>query len=323
MNQLMSMLLVIASTVFGPLPTRDPLHVTAYFTEAVGVYAGSDVRVLGVKVGTVDEVRPAGTQVRVRLTVEPGVPVPRGAKAVIMAPSLVSDRFVQLAPAYTTGPELPQDSTIGEDNTATPVELDQLYGSLNQLATALGPTGANADGALSDLVRTGAAVLDGNGAKLNDTVRQLASAAGTLSGSKDDFTGTVDTLQKFTAMLAGSDDQVRDVTDRLGEVSAFLAQDRDDLGAALRELAGALAVVKQFIQDNRGRLASTVDKLAQVSQVLAKEKASLDEALKVAPLALGNVLNAYDPATKMLSGRADIREFAPGQQPVLPLPGVG
>jgi len=185
MNQLMSMLLVVASTVFGPLHVTSPLHLTAYFTEAVGVYAGSDVRVLGVRVGTVDEVRPAGTQVRVRLTVEPGVRIPRGVKAVIMAPSLVSDRFVQLAPAYTTGPELPRDSTIREDSTATPVELDQLYGSLNELATALGPNGANAHGALSDLVKTGAEVLDGNGAKLNETIERLGAAAGTLFGVSD------------------------------------------------------------------------------------------------------------------------------------------
>jgi phospholipid/cholesterol/gamma-HCH transport system substrate-binding protein len=323
MNQLLSMLLVMASTVFGPLTVVQPLHITAYFTEAVGVYAGSDVRILGIKVGTVDEVRPAGTQVRVRLTVEPGVQVPRAAKAVIMAPNLVADRFVQLAPAYSSGPELAQDATIREDNTATPVELDQLYGSLDQLATALGPNGANGDGALSDLVKTGAEVLDGNGSKLNAMVRQLGQAAGTLAGSKDDFTATVDNLQKFTATLAASDDQVRDVTDRLGQVSDFLATDRADLGAALSQLATALQAVQQFIQDNRSRLESNVDKLAAVSQVLAKERASLDEALKVAPLALGNVLNAYDPAAKSLSGRTNIREFDPGQQPVLPLPAVG
>ncbi|MFC0438653.1 MCE family protein [Kutzneria buriramensis] len=323
MNRLVSVILVVASTVFWPLDDTPPLHLTAYFAETVGVYAGSDVRVLGVKVGTVDEVRPAGTQVRVQLTVDPGVRIPSDVKAVIMAPSLVSDRFVQLAPAYTTGPQLPPDAMIHEDSTATPVELDQLYGSLNQLATALGPSGANADGALSDLVRTGADVLNGNGAKLNDTIKQLGAAAGTLSGSRDDFTGTVDGLQKFTATLAASDDQVRDVTDRLSQVSSFLAANRDDLGAALNQLATALAAVKQFIQDNRGRLKSNVDKLAAVSQVLVKERASLDEALKVAPLALRNVLNAYDPATKTLAGRADIREFSPGTQPALPLPAVG
>lgn len=323
MNRLLSMVLVMASTVFGPFTDTPPLHITAYFTETVGVYAGSDVRVLGVRVGTVDEVRPAGTQVRVRLTVDGGVRIPRDVKAVIMAPSLVSDRFVQLAPAYTSGPRLAQDATIREDDTATPVELDQLYGSLNQLATALGPNGANADGALSDLVRTGAGVLDGNGAKLNQMIKQLGSAAGTLSGSKDDFTATVDSLQKFTTTLATSDDQVRDVTDRLGQVSDFLAADRDDLGQALRQLATALAAVKQFIQDNRTRLKSNVDKLGAVSRILVKERASIAEALQVAPLALRNVLNAYDPATKTLSGRVDIREFDPGQQPVLPLPAVG
>jgi phospholipid/cholesterol/gamma-HCH transport system substrate-binding protein len=309
MNRVLAVILVVASTVFWPLRVVEPLRITAYFGETVGVYAGSDVRILGVKVGTVDDVEPAGTRVRVTLTVDGGAQVPRAAKAVVMAPSLVSDRFIQLTPAYSGGPLLADGATIGEDNTATPVELDQLYSSLDQLASALGPTGANSTGALSDLVRTGASVLDGNGAKLNDTINQLGKATSTLAGSKDDLAGTVDSLQRFTSMLAHNDGQVRDVTDKLSTVSQFLAADRDDLGTALSTLATALARVRDFIQDNRSRLASTVDKLAAVSRVLVRERDSLAEALQVAPLALTNVINAYDPATKSLDGRANLREF--------------
>ncbi|AHH99669.1 MCE family protein [Kutzneria viridogrisea] len=291
---------------------------TAFFDEAVGVFPGSDVRVLGVKVGTVDTVRPVGKQVQVTMTLDPDIAVPAEARAVVLAPSLVADRYVQLAPAYTSGPKLPSGSTITMDRTATPVELDQLYSSLNQLATALGPNGANSGGALSGLIDTGSALLKGNGQQLNDTIKQLGDATRTLSGSKDDLFGTVDNIQKFTTMLAQNDNQVHEVTQKLSSVAGFLAQDKDDLGAALNSLADALAKVRQFIQDNRSRITSNVNKLADISKVLAKQRDSLAEALDVAPLALQNVLNAYDPKTGTLNGRGNLNEFRTGNGPVLP-----
>ena len=87
-------------------------QVTAYFAETVGVYPGSTVRVLGVPVGAVDAVQPQGTQVKVTMTVNSGVSVPAGAKAVVIAASVVSDRYIQLTPAYTGGPQLADNATI-------------------------------------------------------------------------------------------------------------------------------------------------------------------------------------------------------------------
>ena len=80
------------------------VHVTAYFTKTVGVYPGSDIRVLGIKVGTVDAVAPQGDDVRVDLTIDSGIQIPADAQAVVIAPSLVSDRYIQLVPAYDDGP---------------------------------------------------------------------------------------------------------------------------------------------------------------------------------------------------------------------------
>lgn len=51
-------------------------RITAYFDAAVGVYPGGDVRILGVAVGTVDEVRPNGKTVRVDMSLDRDVDVP-------------------------------------------------------------------------------------------------------------------------------------------------------------------------------------------------------------------------------------------------------
>ncbi|QFZ23498.1 MCE family protein [Saccharothrix syringae] len=307
--------LVAAAALWWVFAGGDSRRVTAIFGAAVGVYPGSDVRVLGVRIGSIDEVEPRGTTVRVTMSLDRSVEVPADAQAVVVAPSVVSDRYVQLAPAYTGGPTLADGVTIPRERTATPVELDELYASLDELTTALGPNGANRDGALSELLDSAAAGLAGNGQALGDTIERLGDATRTLSGSKDDLFTTVDQLQSFTGMLAANDSQVRDVNRQLAEVAGFLADERENLGAALAELATALGQVQGFIRDNRAVLKSNVDKLTGITQVLVDQRAALAETLDVAPLALGNLQNSYNAASGTLDTRANLNELS--QPPIV------
>lgn len=306
-----AVVVVLAATVgvwwlfFGAAERK----VTAYFNSAVGIYPGGDVRILGVPVGTVDEVVPEGRLVRVVMSVDRDVAVPADAGAVAVAPSVVSDRYVQLTPVYKGGPKLADGAVIPKERTATPVELDQIYRSLNDLTTALGPTGANADGALTDLLNTGAANLNGNGQALSETIRNLGEVGTTLSGNSDQLFATVDNLQRFTSMLAANDDQMRRFNTQMQQVSSFLAGERQDMSAAMAELAVALGKVESFVRDNRELLKSNVDQLNAVANVLVKQKAALSESLNNAPLALSNLNNAYNGASGTLDTRADINEL--------------
>jgi virulence factor Mce-like protein len=295
-------------------------RITAYFSRAVGVYAGSDVQVLGVKVGSVESVTPRGNRVEVVFTVDRELPIAPDTKAVVIAPSVVSDRYVQLTDLNGHGPVIEDGAVIPESRTATPVELDELYASLNTIVTALGPNGANKDGALSELLDTGAANLEGNGKAFNESVRRFADAARVLSGSANDLFVTIDELQKFTGMLADNDKQVHDVNQQLAEVSETLAADRDDLTTALATLADALASIQTFIKDNRLAIKSNVDKLARTTQQLVDNRASVAEALDVAPLAATNVAQAYDPKTGTLRGRGLLLEYFADTPVSLPLP---
>lgn len=286
------------------------IRLTAYFDRAVGVYPGSDLRILGVRVGEVESVRPQGTKVRVRLELDEGVQVPVGAHAVVVAPSVVADRYVQLTPAYRSGPRLDDDAVLDAAGNRTPMEIDQLYDQITELSRTLGPEGVNSEGALNKLLATGAANLDGNGAAIGDTVEQFGKAAKTLDGSSDDLFTTLSQLQSFTTMLKKKDTGVRTAQERLDEIVGFFADNKDDLTDALKELGIALGQVKTFIKDNRGELKKNVDKLVPVTQALVRQRASLAEAMDVAPLAAGNLVAAYDPDTRRLNGRADLNEIS-------------
>ncbi|WP_158888881.1 MCE family protein [Amycolatopsis anabasis] len=303
--------LVVAGGLWWIFSGDGDKRVTAYFTRAVGVYTGSDVRLLGVRIGQVESVTPRGEQVEVAMTVDHDAPVAATTNAVVIAPSVVADRYVQFSTLARGGPRLADGGVIPATRTATPVELDELYASLNTLTRSLGPNGANANGALSDLLNTGAANLAGNGRSFNETVRNFADLARTLADSKNDLFGTIDELQKFTSMLAGNDDQVRRVNDQLATVTRNLAADRTELAGALNTLGGALGEIQAFIRDNRTLIKSNVDKLAQTTQQLVDRRASLAEALDTMPLAVTNALGAYDPKTRSLVGRTNVLEYYP------------
>ena len=64
----------------------DTKTVTAYFPRTVSLYEGSDVRVLGVPIGKVEEVTPEGTQVKVVMRYDEEVQIPADATAVIISP---------------------------------------------------------------------------------------------------------------------------------------------------------------------------------------------------------------------------------------------
>jgi phospholipid/cholesterol/gamma-HCH transport system substrate-binding protein len=301
--------LVLSAVFWFVLREPGGRKITAYFDRTVGLYAGSTVRMLGVPVGEITGVAPEGEVVRVDLLLDGDVPVPENARAVVVAPSLVSDRFVQLTPAYSGGPEMASGAVIPKDRTVTPVELDELYASLDRLSTDLGPNGANANGALSAVVDTAAANLRGNGKSLNDTLRQIADAATTLDGAKGDLFGTVDSLRKFTGVLAESDRQVHEFYGRLGDVTTFLANDSEQVGMALDSLAGALTDVDSFVKENKDLLAANVGKLTGVSKALVDQRAALAEILDVMPLGITNLINSYDAASGGIAARANLNEL--------------
>ena len=292
--------------------THHAKQITAYFAESIGVYPGSTVRVLGVPVGTVSSVQPDGTRVKVTMTLNDGVAFPARAEAVVIAPSVVSDRYIQLTPAYTHGPQLADGAVIPLARTAVPVEVDQVYASLARLANAFGPNGANKHGALSELIKTGAANLAGNGAYLQQMITEFGGLSKTLGDSSGNLFATIAYLQQFTTMLKNNNGQVQLAEDQLAQVSAFLASDRQDLSAAISQLAVALNQVKGFIGGNRALIESNVSKLASITSLLVRERASLAEALDVAPLAADNLVGAYDAASRTLVSRGYLGELIRG-----------
>ena len=295
-----------AVTVFGGDSTKT---VVAHFPRAISVYEGSDVRVLGVPVGTVTRVEPTGTDVTVTMAYDDTVKLPSDAKAVIIAPSVVGDRYVQLTPAYSgTGDVLTDGAELSVEDTSQPLELDQIYDSLDRLNVALGPQGANKAGALSDLLSVTADNFGGQGATFRQTIKDYSRFSATLANNKEELFGSVEALEGFMQTLAENDQTVRQFNQSLADVSTMLAGEREELVAATKNLSVALTAVKGFVEENKDSLSRNISGLNRVTKVLVRQRAALDEILHVSPTALNNLAMTYNPQAGTLDTRANMGE---------------
>ena len=306
---------LLAAALVLLLREPEQRRMTAYFTKAVGLYPGADVRILGMPVGKVTKVTPVGDAVRVELKYEARYKVPANAQAVLVNQTLVADRYIQLTPVYKGGPVMPDGQTLGVNRTVVPVEVDEVGKGLNDLSKALGPEGANQPGpdgqagALSRLLQVGAETLQGQGTDIRQTIADTSRMLSTLSADRDDVAKTIENLRIITATLKANDQQIRRFNTDLNAVSAQLAGEKEELSAALNTLAPTLRNVQKFIKDNRGQVSTDVRQLAQITGTLVKKKDALAELLETAPMGIANLARAYDPISGTIHNRPDLRQF--------------
>ena len=198
-----------------------PKTITAYFPTATAIYPGDEVRVAGVKVGTIDKIEPEGTQAKMTLKVDRSVPIPADAKAVIVAQNLVAARYVQLTPSYREGggPKMGDGGVIDADRTAVPVEWDEVKTQLMRLSTDLGPQTGVSGTSISRFVDSAANALGGNGEKLRETLTQLSSVSRIFAEGSGNIVDIIKNLQIFVTALRDSKEQIVLFQNRLASVS--------------------------------------------------------------------------------------------------------
>ncbi len=303
-----------------------PTTITAFFPSATAIYPGDDVRVSGLKVGTIASIEPQGTQAKMVMHVDRDVSIPADAKAVIVAQNLVAARYVQLTPAYqSSGPTMHDGAVIPADRTAVPVEWDQIKTQLMRLATDFGPNSKVSTPAVARFIDSAADALgNGNGEKLRQTLGQLSGVARIFANGSGNFVDIIKNLQTFVGVLSNSNVQLVQFNDRLASLTSVLDDNKSDLDAALTDLSSATGEVQRFIAGSRDQTAEQIARLADLTQILVDNKMALQNVLHVAPNALANGYNDYDPDVGNIRGGVGIQNFSQSDvRLVLTIRGLG
>src|SRR5208337_2144842 len=114
----------------------------------------------------------------------------------------------------------------------------------------------------------------------------------------------------FVAALRDSNVQIVQFQDRLATVTSVVDGNRSDLDAALTNLSSAVGEVKRFIAGSRDQTAEQIQRLANVTQNLADNRLAVENLLHVAPNAIANGYNIYDPDSGTARGAFALSNFA-------------
>lgn len=264
------------------------MQITALLPDSAGLFVGNDVGILGVPVGTVTAIEPAGTQVRVTLEIDGDHPVPADAGAVVVARSVATDRYVELTPVYHAGPKMRDGAVIEQDRTKTPVDFDDVLAALNEFATGISGS-KETKNAIKRLLRSGSKAVDGRGEDFNRAITSLGGAVDTISGQRENITATVRSLDALTTSIAQNQEVVRTFITQVSQASELLADERQNFRSALRSLSSAVTLVAEFAHENRQELVRSLNQSTDVMETLLSRKPQLTETLRVMPVALQNL----------------------------------
>ncbi|BBX27510.1 MCE family protein [Mycolicibacterium alvei] len=275
----------------------NTISVTAQFDSAAGLYEGNTVAVLGMQVGKVTKITPKGNYVEVEFTVDKDVSVPADVQAVTISNSILTDRQIELTPAYRGGPTLRNHDTIGLNRTRTPIEFARVLDVLDKLSASLKGDGKGG-GPLADVVNASAAIADGNGQQMKDALGELSNALRLSSDrgavTRDQLTTIVRNLSSLFDAAARNDATLREFGSSVRQISQILADENLGSGTTGKKINEVVTQVGEVLQTHRDEVKQIVLNGNTALTTTVDMRREIAEFLDVAPLTLDNVYNIVD-----------------------------
>jgi phospholipid/cholesterol/gamma-HCH transport system substrate-binding protein len=262
---------VLIGLQYNNLPfIKQEQQYSAYFAEAGGLAAGSDVQVSGLKIGSVSSIALDGPKVLVTFKVDDSVRLGDRTEAAVKTRSLLGAKVLEVVPR-------------GNDTLSGPIPLDRTTPAY-EVADALGDLAATIEGLntgqLSQSLATLAETFAQTPPDVQIAVQGLARFSQSLDTRDAQLRALLANANKATKVLAERSDQVVSL---ISNTNALLAQLRSE-SAALDEVSGNLSALSRqlsgFISDNREQMRPALDKLNGVLTILANRKERLQLAVK-------------------------------------------
>ncbi|TDB76759.1 MCE family protein [Micromonospora sp. KC723] len=261
----------------------------ARFTDVTGLLPGDDVRIAGVRVGQVSDIRVVdNTVAEVAFTVRDEVPLVTSVRAKIRYRNLVGQRYLALSEGPGDRRPLRPDGLIPVGQTTPALDLTALFNGFRPLFAALDPDDVN------KLAYEIIQVLQGEGGTVSSLLSRTASLTNTLA-DRDAVIGRVITnLNDVLATLATRDRDLDRTIRQLQEFVSGLAADRKAIGQALVNIGDLTAATSSLLAEVRPPLAADVRALDQLAGTLDRNSAVIEGTL-------GRLPQRYEALTRVAS----------------------
>lgn len=277
---MISIAAIAAATTFAFFIDRIPAlkqaySVSAEFKDAAGLTAENQVRVAGIKVGSVDSVELEGDKVLVTMEIDNGIEIPNDAFAEIKLATILGTKFVDIE-AKGGEPFLQDGDLIPLERTSVPYEI---YQASNQGTSVL----EDLDGpALNDMLVELTKLTKVAQDEVGQALEGLNELGEGLNAKNDDLRSLLSGAENLTGLLSDEGDEIVRLIDSSNQVLSVLANKRQEvqsLLAATNRMAGDVA---SLVRDNRANVDSILTNLHRALVVLARNVQHLDQALEYA-----------------------------------------
>lgn len=269
---------LLASSITGAT-SGDRITYYAKFTDVAGLHPGHGVRIAGVEVGQVEEIKVSDRRLaRVKFSVDRDREIPATATAAVKYLNLVGGRYIDLAQGTgSPGQMLKPGGTIPVEHTNGTLNLTQLFRGFQPLMQALSPGEANK---LSESI---VKVLQGEGGTVESLLRTVGQLTNTLA-AKDKVIGQViENLDSIVQTINGRDEQLVDLITTLRRFTSGLATDRKPIGEALGSIADLTTATAGLLQVTRDPLKDDIVQLGRLSDNLNRDEPLLERFLRRSP----------------------------------------
>ncbi|CAM3836635.1 MCE family protein [Kibdelosporangium persicum] len=247
----------------------------ARFADASGLNIGDDVRILGVKVGTVEALSVVEDKyAEVSFDIDAGRRLPASATATVKYRNLVGQRYLALGMGTGSSQLLEPGGTIPVERTKPALNLTVLFNGFQPLFQALEPEDVNK--LAFEIVQ----VLQGEGGTVDGILRHTATLTSTIAGRDKVIGELVDNLNTVMSTVNSRTDQVSDLILSLQQLVSGLSGDRQPIGEAISALGSLTDTTAGLLQQARPPLKQDIALLGTLSETLAKREPLLDGMLK-------------------------------------------
>ncbi|WP_431239215.1 MCE family protein [Mycolicibacterium aichiense] len=243
----------------------------AEFTEAGGLSSGNDVKLSGVKVGTVTDVALGEHGAIVTLAVTDSVRLGSQTTAHIRTGSLLGARIVTLEPA---GPvAMRPGDVIPSSRTGSPYSLNE---AVNDLTTNVAATDM---GTLNQSLDTLSATLDQIAPQLGPTFDSLTRLSQSLNSRSQTISSLLQHAAGVSQILSERSQQVDTLILNANDLLAVLVERRQAISELLANTAEVARNLSGLVKENEAQLAPTLERLNRVTAMLEKNRDNLSKAL--------------------------------------------
>jgi phospholipid/cholesterol/gamma-HCH transport system substrate-binding protein len=253
--------------------------ITAAVEQAPNLFEQGRVMVRGVEVGTIVSVEPRPDAVWVTMEIEETVDIPADANLTVVPITVISDRYVQLYPAYSSGPTMEDGDHIELADTTIPAELDDVLTQLEDLLGVLEPRGQRR-GPLAKLITALDEALEGRERDLAGTVEGSATVLENLADSSSDITPLIQNLDRLFAALANRSSEIGIVNERFQLVAESLLADQRNLEGTIENVTLLSEQGALLVEESGDQLADSFRRLRRVVDTVLAHEESLAQGMK-------------------------------------------